>query len=188
PDVTSQVVVARGYWQNVTVNNYVEQRKPQCTRTNARDHGGTISWYASTADSAMEGNLQYGTSGILLKHTYQPQQPGTSPVGPGRFALQSYNEVRNNVVSGAYDWSSAGMAGGIQLTFGATEYYCSGNTCPAPIPTNTGFGVTIAGNTISQASGRDADGSVHPPIGAIGINPGWTTGRLDSLGLTMWML
>jgi hypothetical protein len=188
PDSTSQVIVARAYWQNATVNNYVDQRTPLCTKANARGGGGTISWYASTADSAMEGNQQYGTSGILLNYAYEPQQPGTVPVGPGGFALKSYNEVRNNVVSGAYDWSSAGRQGGIQLRFGATGWYCDGGTCPAPPPAKTGQGVSIAGNVVSQASARDADGSIHPPIGAIGLNPGWTTGYLDPLGVAMWEL
>jgi hypothetical protein len=92
------------------------------------------------------------------------------------------------LVSGAYDWSSAGRAGGIQLGFGATAYYCSGNKCPAASPPPTGFGVSIAGNTVSQASARDADGNVHPPIGAIGLNPEWSTGPIDPLELDMWEL
>jgi Domain of unknown function DUF11 len=188
PDGTSQVLVGRVYWQNATVNNTINQSTPLCTKANARDSGGTLSWYGSTADSAMEGNRQYSTSGILLNHTYQPQQPGTSPVGPGDFVIQSHNEVRNNVVSGAYDWSSAGRMGGIELGFGATGWYCGGNTCPAPPPANTGLGISIAGNTVSQAGARDADGTVHPPIGAIGLNPGWTTGYIDALGLAMWEL
>jgi hypothetical protein len=188
PDGTSHVLVGRVYWQNVTVNNIITQSPPTCTKANARDSGGTLSWYGSTADSAMEGNQQSGTSGIFLNHTYQPQQPGTSPAGPGDFVIQSHNEVRNNLVSGAYDWSSAGRMGGIQLGFGATGWYCGGNTCPAPPPANTGLGVSIAGNTVSQASARDADGTVHPPIGAIGLNPVWNTGYIDALGLTMWEL
>lgn len=188
-DATSQVIVARAYWQNVTVNNYVDQRTPLCTKANARDHGGTMSWYASTADSAMEGNQQYGTSGILINHTYQPQQPGTTPLAPGGFVLQSYNEIRNNVVSGAFDWSSAGREAGIMLGFGASGWYCTGGTCvTAPQPANTGFGVSIAGNTVSQASARDSDGSVHPPVGAISLGAGWTTGYIDALGLAMWEL
>ena len=188
PDGSSEVVLARAYWQNATVSNYVDQRTPLCTKKNARDSGGTLSWYANTADSAMEGNQQYGTSGILLNHTYQPPQSGATTVTPVGIVLQSYNEVRNNLVSGAYDWSSAGRGGGIQLGFGATAYYCNGNTCPAPSPPPTGFGVSIAGNTVSQASARDADGNVHPPIGGIGLNPEWSTGPIDPLGLDMWEL
>jgi Domain of unknown function DUF11 len=188
PDGTSEILVGRVYWQNATVDNTIDQSTPLCTKANARDSGGTMSWYGSTADSAMEGNQQYGTSGILLNHTYQPLQPSVSPATPGDFVIQSHNEVRNNLVSGAYDWSSAGRMGGIQLGFGATGWYCGGNTCPAPPPVNTGLGVSIAGNTVSQASSRDADGTVHPPIGAIGLNPGWTTGYIDALGLAMWEL
>jgi hypothetical protein len=188
PDPSSEVVLGRAHWQNATVNNTVEQRMPPCMKSNTRDSGGAVSWYASTADSAMEGNQQYGTSGILLNHTYQPPQSSSTTVTPAGIVLQSYNEVRNNLVSGAYDWSSAGRAGGIQLGFGATAYYCSGNTCPAPSPVPTGFGVCVAGNTISQASARDAGGSVHPPIGGIGLDPEWSTGPIDPLGLAMWEL
>ena len=188
PDGSSRVVVGRGYWQNTTVNNYVDQRAPMCTKANARDSGGVMSWYAGAADSAMEGNQQYGTDGILLNHAFIPQQPGTTPVGPGAFAFQVYDEVRNNIVSGAYDWSAAGRAGGIRLGFGAAGWYCNNETCPAPAPQATGFGVSIAGNTVSRSSSRDADGSVHPPIGAIGLNPGWTTGYIDPLGVAMWEL
>ena len=187
PDGSSKVVLDRGYWQNATVNNYIDQRTPLCTKANARDSGGILSWYSSVADSAMEGNQQYGTNGILLNHTYQPAQGGSTTVIPVGVVVQAYNEVRNNVISGAYDWSSAGTWGGIQLGFGATAYYCNNNTCPASPPLPTGFGVSIAGNTISQSSARDIDG-VHTPIGGIGLNPKWSTGVIDPLGLAIWEL
>lgn len=188
PDAGSEVVLGRAYWQNATVNNYIDQRKPLCTKANTRDSGGTLSWFASTADSTMEGNQQYDTSGILVRHTYQPQQPGVSPVQPASLGLQAYNEVRNNVVNGAYDWTTNGRLAGIQLGLSATGWFCNDNTCPAPAPPITGFGVSVAGNTVTDANARDADGSVHPPIGAIGSNPGWETGVLDVLGLSIWQL
>lgn len=202
PDASSRVILGRAYWQNATVNNSVVQTSPTCTKANPRRSGGIISFYGSTADSAIEGNSQYDTSGIFVRHAYLPVAVG--PAAPATMpqvaslALQSSNEVRNNLVSGTYDWSGPSdrtptgllgmIGGGIQVGFAATGWFCAGNTCPAPVPPGTGFGITIAGNTIINASGRDVDGSVHPPIGAIGLNPGWETGPTDALGLDMWQL
>jgi hypothetical protein len=187
PDATSKVVLTHAYWQNATVGNYVDQRSPTCTKANTRGGGtgGVISWYASTADSAMEGNEQYDTSGVFLNHTYQPPQ-SSGTVGA---VLQSMNEIRGNLISGVYNWSYAGGSpGGIQLGYGATAYYCSGNTCPASPPPGLGFGISIARNTMIQADAIDADGSIHPPIGAIGLHPVWDTGPLDASGANNWEL
>ena len=84
PDAGSAVLLQRAYWQNVTVNNLINQSTPLCTDANTRGGGGGLSWYASAGDSAMEGNQQYGTSGILVHHTYQPVQPGGEHGDPGR--------------------------------------------------------------------------------------------------------
>jgi hypothetical protein len=187
PDATSKVVLTHAYWQNATIGNYVDQRSPTCTKANTRNGGtgGTISWYASTADSAMEGNEQYDTSGMSLNHTYQPpQSAGTVGV-----VLQSMNEIRGNLVSGVYNWNYLGGAeGGIQLGYGASAYYCSGNTCPASAPPVLGFGISVAWNTLVRADATDADGSIHPPIGAIGMHPVWNTGPLDASGVSSWEL
>jgi hypothetical protein len=101
PDASSQVVLDRAYWQNLTVNNSVDQRSPLCTNANTRGDGGTMSWYASTGDSAMEGNRLYNTSGIFLHHNYQPVQAGATTVNPAPLALKAYDEVHGNLVSGA---------------------------------------------------------------------------------------
>ncbi len=187
PDASSSVVLSRAYWQNATVNNYVDQRTPTCTKANPRNggSGGLISWYASAADSVMAGNQQYDTVGMLLNHSYQPpQSPGIVGV-----VLQSMNDVRDNLVSGSYHWNnSSGSLGGIQLGYGATGYYCSGNTCPAPAPPELGFGISIAHNTIIQTDALDRGGSVHPPIGAIGSGPQWSTGPLDASSSDEWEL
>jgi hypothetical protein len=188
PDATSMVTVGRAYWQNATVSNYIDQRTTICTRANVRDTGGIISWYAGTADSAIEGNEQFDTSGIFLNNVYTPQSPGASPVKPAILALQSHNEVRNNLIDGSYDESANGMQGGIQLAMGATGWFCDNNTCPAPPPPIAGIGVSIAGNTIIEATSRAADDTAHPPIGAIGSNAGWESGLWDVLGLSMWQL
>jgi hypothetical protein len=189
PDASSEVILDRVYWQSAIVNNYIDQRTPLCTKANARDAGGVLMLWATTGDSAVEGNQQYDASVLGLNHTYQPQQPGTTPVGHGAYVVQSHNEIRNNLISGDYDWSTKGYAGGIQMGFGATSEWCNNGTCTnAPIPPDTGFGVSIAGNTVSRASARDATGNVHPPLGAIAIGGGWESGPLDVLGLAMWQL
>jgi len=179
PDSSSKVVLDLAYWQQVTVNNSIDQRKPTCTKANTRGggSGGTITWYASTADSALEGNQQYDTTGIMLHHAYYP--PG-QPLATGAHmgaALQSMNEIRGNSIQGAYNWANAGGGlGGVQLGYGAAQWLCANNTCPAAPPPDLGFGVVVARNIISQTDSRDADGSVHPPIGVIGLNANWSTG------------
>ena len=193
PDASSAVILERAYWQNATVNNLINQSTSLCTDQNARGGGGSLTWYASAGDSVMEGNQQFGTSGILVHHTYQPTQPGGSTVIPAIPVSQSHNEVRNNLLSGMYNPTTlAGTAGGIQLAYSATGYYCTNTSCsattPAPTPSGTGFGLSVAGNTIIAADARDADGSVHEPIGAIGLNSNWETGPPDSSGVTLWPL
>jgi hypothetical protein len=186
PDSTSKLILSRAYWQNVTVNNYVDQRAPTCTKANTRGggSGGALTWYASTADSVMAGNQQYDTSGILLNHTYQPSQSS----GIAAVVLQSANEVSDNLISGDYHWNNAGGSqGGIQLGYGATAYFCSGNTCPAPQPPDLGFGVSIAWNTIIQADATDS-ASGHLPVGAIGSRAVWNTGPIDASGMNEWNL
>jgi hypothetical protein len=183
PDTTSQVVMDHAFWQNATVSNFIDQRTPLCTQANARSNGGVISWYASTADSAIEGNEQYATNGVMLHHVY------LSNVNPLGVALQSFNEVRNNLIDAEYGGlgTSAGL-GGIQLGYGA--YYCGNNTCAGLVPPVLGFGVTVARNTVIQADGKDGDDAAHgyPPIGAIGLGANWNTGPLDSAGLNEWPL
>jgi uncharacterized repeat protein (TIGR01451 family) len=171
------------YWQNATINNYIDQRTPLCTQANARVSGGTISWYASTADSAIEGNEQYATTGVMLQHVY------LSNVNPVGVSLQSFNEIRNNLIDGAYGWSSLRSdLGGIQLGYGA--YYCGASSCASRIPPVLGFGVSVARNTIIQADGKDGDDGAqnYPPIGAIGLGASWSTGPIDSAGLNEWPL
>jgi hypothetical protein len=189
PDASSQVILGRGYWQNATVNNTVDQRTPTCTKANPNRQGGVISWYASAADSAIEGNLQYDTSGIFVRHAYVPGPPFAAPYMPEQ-SYQSSNQIRNNVVNGAYDWSSTHWsAAGIQFGYAAQQQWCQGGACiGAPPPPSTGFDMSIAGNTVINAAARDLDGNVHPPIGAIGLNAGWLTGPVDPLGLTLWPL
>ena len=180
PDATSLVDINRAYWQNTTVNNYIDQRTPLCTKANGRQSGGVISWYDSTADSVIAGNQQYDTSGIMLNHSYHPLLPGAAWITAGA-VVESANEVRDNTINGSYAWSSTGeVAGGILLGFGAADG-------AAPSPPLLGYGETIAGNTLYQASGRDRDGT-HVPIGAIATGADWSVGPLDTSNVTAWQM
>jgi hypothetical protein len=183
PDATSEVVLDHAYWQNATINNYIDQRTPLCTQANPGATGGTISWFASTADSVMAGNQQYATSGLMLRHAYLSNR---DPVG---LALQSVNEIRDNLVDGVYGTSTPSVGlGGIQLGYGA--YDCGNGACAGPIPPELGFGVSVARNTIVQADARDSSDAAqgYPPIGAIGLGANWSAGPSDSSGLIEWPL
>lgn len=195
PDASSQVMIEHANWQSAIVSNIVDQRAPTCTKGNVRGGGGIITWYDSAADSAMEGNQQFDTDGIYLNNDYRPTQ--TSPVTPGGAPLESSNEVRHNLINGSYDWSSPKQHGsGIQLGYGACVGLACGcnkgsSSCPTPVPPNLGFGVSIAWNTIIQADGvqpHPGMSNSYTPLGAIGLGANWSTGPLDSAGLTEWEL
>jgi len=191
PDSTSRVTLDFAYWQQLTLSNFVDQRTPTCTKANTRVHGGagTLSWYASTADSALEANQQYDTTGILLNHVYQPPQQPAGVSDHVGLSLQSRNEVRGNFVQGSFNWANTnGTLGGVQLGFGASDTVCSSTGCAANPPPDLGFGVSVAGNTLIQTDAKDSDGNVHPPVGALGLNPGWLTGPIDSSGATRWQM
>ncbi|MDR3415285.1 MAG: hypothetical protein P4L83_03785 [Nevskia sp.] len=182
PQANSLAILARGYWQNATVDNFVDQRQPLCTKANAkRPGGGVISWYSSTADSAIEGNQQYDTDGILLNHVYKLPGPGPSPDAVSFMsAIQSSNEVRNNLIDGEYDWSASNSASGVQLVYGATH-----DTAAPPV---LGYATAVAGNTIIHADTANPQTSVNQSLGAIGLGPSWWTGPLDSTQVSGWKM
>jgi hypothetical protein len=160
PQITSLVTVAREVWQSVIVGNVVDQRQPLCTKANPiKPSGGVISYYAQTADSAIEGNTQYDTNGILLEHQYTVPDVsrGTSP----GTMFQSFVEVRGNTVDREYAWSSDYSWSGIQLQYGASP------TAGFPPPV-AGYGESIARNTITQADGLRGGGIV--------LSHGWYEG------------
>lgn len=192
PQSNSLAIVARGYWQNATVSNFVDQRQPLCTKANQHllpdgsiapnPSGGAISWFASTADSAMEGNEQHDTNGILLFHNYQIPGASSTPMNGGYFdgKIESSNEVRNNKIDGEYQWGLANSASGIQLVYGAT----SDSSAMPPVPV-LGFGTIVAGNTINHA---DTAESRTKPLGALALGPNGKTGPPDANGAGNWKL
>jgi hypothetical protein len=160
PQSTSMLVVAREYWQVYTVDNFIDQRQPTCTKLNPnKPMGGVITLYGQTADSAVEGNQQYDTSGIELNNGYTVTDTTASLTPATEF--QSFVDVRNNIVNGEYQWASGCSWSGIGLQYGA------GPTAGSSPPTEA-YGIYIAHNTITQADGLKG--------GAIVMSNGWFEG------------
>ncbi|MEP7244944.1 MAG: hypothetical protein ABI885_14865 [Gammaproteobacteria bacterium] len=159
---SSLATVAREYWQVYTVDNFVDQRQPLCTKLNANGPvGGVITLYGQTADSAVEGNRQYDTSGIQLAFGYSVHDadPGIG-IEPATL-FQSFVEVRGNIVDHEYNWNSRCTWSGIQAN------YAAGPTLGFPPPIE-GYGISIARNTITQADGLHG--------GAIAFTRSWFAG------------
>ncbi|HEY2679109.1 MAG TPA: hypothetical protein VGI65_19230 [Steroidobacteraceae bacterium] len=179
PDRTSQVLISRAFWQNVTVDNTIDQRRPLCTKANTFSRGGGMTWYDSTADSAMEGNQLFDSGGVFVHHNYAPSQPSAILL-PANVTIQSSNEIRDNIITGVYGRAtSASTSGGIALGYGAAV--------SAPAPPVLGFGIAIAGNRLVAADSNDPM-SDHWPRGAITLSRDWTTGPSDASGLNQWQL
>jgi hypothetical protein len=159
--VVSSVTIGREFWQAYVVGNTVDQRKPLCTKANAtRPKGGAISIWAQTSDSVVEGNRQFDTDGILFQQAYGADDPDCSECAANT-DLQSFLEIRSNLVDGEYDWDSACSLSGIMGSYGAAP---TARFTPPPLS----VGVSISHNTISRADGLLG--------GAITVQPTWYRG------------
>ena len=160
PGPDSMVTTAKEYWQLYTVDNYVDQRQPECQKSNANQpSGGEIGIWAGSSDSAIEGNQQYDTGGIQYNLAYRVQsaQFGTSPVT----GYQTFLDIRNNAVEGEYAWGASCSYSGIRGWYGASP------DAPAGPPIES-YGVSISHNTVTQAD--DLNG------GAIALSRSWYAG------------
>ena len=186
------------YWQNATVDNYIEQSQAGgCTKLNQNyklyseavvrpfPNAGSMIWFDSTADSAMEGNQQQDTSGIALYHFFSPPNRGAS----GVYAIaNTSSEIRNNVIDDEYAWTSPYSSGGIQVASGARAQPDINPGNPAE-PVVTAFGLSIAGNAITHADASNFNVRVATPMGAIGVSPGINeNGPTDASGATAWKI
>lgn len=157
----TRIVVARQFWQTYVVGNEITQSAPTCKKTNPSGPlGGEITMWAPSADSVIDGNRQFDTSGLGFTQGYSVKTP-SCPTCDNHSAVQSALEIRGNLLRGEYDWSSDCSRSGIHGTFGASP------TPEAPPPT-VSFGVQISHNTIEHADGLGG--------GAIDIVPSWHTG------------
>jgi hypothetical protein len=160
PQSTSTLVISRETWQFYIDYNFVDQRQPLCTKANQNSPaGGKIGFYAQTADSAIEGNQQYDTSGVSLglKYSVVDSTAGT-PLG---LSLYSFVEVRANTINGEYDWGSSCSWSGIQVADGASP-------TPASPPPVESYGISISHNAITHADGLHG--------GAIALTRSWYGG------------
>lgn len=144
---SSRIDVGRTFWQLYVVGNTVDHRTPLCRKGNASDaKGGGISLWAQATDSAIAGNTQMDTDGILL-HPYTAER-GTECANceHSSYALYS-SEIRGNQINGEYDPNNDCSPSGIALTAGTTK--------GAKPPLIMAYGLSIAHNQITRA---DAEG------------------------------
>jgi hypothetical protein len=155
--LVSRLTVAQTFWQVYTIDNVVDHRAvvdgvPLCLKTNrstklGADMGaGTIALWAQTADSIVEGNRQYETTGIWLQHLYKAEDPKQCPDCQSGTAFQAFVEIRGNTIDHEYDWNSDCSRSGIYGSHGASP-------TPNEPPPVAGYGVAIARNHIVRADG-----------------------------------
>jgi hypothetical protein len=157
----SYATVAREFWQVYIVGNVVDQRKPLCTKGNVtRPKGGAISIWAQTSDSVVEGNRQFDSDGILFQQAYGADEKDCKEC-IANTDLQSFLEIRSNLIDGEYDWDSACSLSGIMGSYAAAP---TTHSTPPPLS----IGVSISHNSITHADGLMG--------GAITVQPTWYRG------------
>jgi hypothetical protein len=157
----SYATVGREFWQVYVVGNVVDQRKPLCTKANAtRPKGGAISIWAQTSDSVVEGNRLFDTDGILFQQAYGADERDCKEC-VANADLQSFLEIRSNLIDGEYDWDSACSFSGIMGSYAAAP---TTHSTPPPLS----IGVSISHNSINHADGLMG--------GAITVQPTWYRG------------
>lgn len=131
PRTDSLVADSRLYWQTYAIDNLIDHRRPPCLKSNSkRRAGGVITLSGATADSVVEGNTQYDTSGILLAAHF----------------IESSNEIRGNTISGTYDISDATP----QAQYGIAVAYGAAPDAPPPLMS---YGTAISHNVLSGVGG-----------------------------------
>jgi hypothetical protein len=143
-DGQSRATVGRQFWQVYTVDNHIDHRRPPCLKSNrTKPKGGLITQWAQTADSTIEGNVQYDTDGISIQQNYSAIDKDCPSCTSGTF-YQYFLEIRGNTIDGEYDWKSDCSQSGILLSHSAAP-------TPASPPPVLGYGVSIARNIIRHA-------------------------------------
>ena len=138
----SAISIGREFWQVYTVANRVDHRKPTCLKSNRSDSkGGGIALWAQTADSAVDGNQQFDTDGILYQTYYSDRSPACKDCYPATSYINAV-EIRNNLIDGEYDWETDCSSSGI---FGSLA------AGPGTPPLTVNYGLSIEHNTITHA-------------------------------------
>ncbi len=157
----SKVTIAREFWQTLILANHIDQRRAPCRKANrSRPKGGNISVWAQSSDSVVAGNEQYDTDGILFQQAYGAQDPSCKECET-LTVMPTSLDIRDNLIDGEYDWSSACSLSGIMGSYAVAP---SARFAP-PI---LNAGVSISHNRITHADGLYG--------GAIGIIPTWHRG------------
>jgi len=161
----ARVAVGRDYWQVYTVGNEIDQRQPLCQKANLNyPAGGQISYWTPTADSVIDGNRQYDSSGILFAVGYSFPAPECRDCGNSA-AFQAALEIRNNLVEGEYDWASDCSRSGISASIGVSP-------TPESTPPLLGIGISITHNRIVHADGLRGGGIDFASTWFMGPPPG----------------
>jgi len=165
PAGAARLVLGKQFWQVYVVANEVTQASPPCQKSNlSSPRGGVIGFAAPVADSAIEGNRQVDTDGILFLSNYSAHTP-SCPLCLGAGAFVTALEIRGNRIEGEYDWSSDCSWSGIHGYFVATP-------TPEEPPPVMGFGTVIAHNVISHADGQRGGAIDIARAGVAGPPPG----------------
>jgi len=158
PQPNSLITDGRIFWQAYTIDNLIDHRTPLCLKSNRkRQAGGLITQYAATTDSVVEGNIQYDSSGILATNF-----------------VQSFNEIRGNVIDGTYDYNDKTP----QAQYGIAVRYAAAPDVPPPTMT---YGLAISHNLVSRLGGSK---------GAISFDRNWFAGPESRIfrGVTPWKI
>jgi hypothetical protein len=157
----TRIGVGREYWQVYTVANTVDHRKPLCLKSNrTKAKGGAIAMWAQVADSAIEGNRQFDTDGIVFREHYNAEEPFCA-VCDRETSYVDFFEIRGNDIEGEYDWNDDCSSSGI---FGSIA---AGPTARSP-PPPLSIGLSISHNAINHADSRRG--------GAISLASTWFAG------------
>jgi hypothetical protein len=152
----SRVTVGREFWQVYALDNDIDERQPRCQKSNrTKRAGGRIAIWAQTSDSVVAGNRQYDTDGIVFHQSYTGADSHCPTCIPGSF-LQSFLDIRGNLIEGEYDWDSDCSRSGIEGSHSAAP-------TPDSPPPVVSYGVAIAHNIIRHADGLDG-GAITVPV------------------------
>lgn len=156
-----RIGVGRAFWQTYIVANTIDHRGPPCRKSNrAERKGGGIVVWAQAADSAIAGNQQFDTDGIVLQQLYSTRGEGCPDCEAESF-YQSAIEIRGNRISGEYDRMRACSSSGIVVSVAASP-------TPRSLPPTVGTGLAISHNIVDHADGWLG--------GAITFSSGWYQG------------
>jgi hypothetical protein len=141
----TRISVGREFWQAYAVANSIDHRRPLCQKSNrSAKKGGVISLWAQIADSAVEGNQQFDSDGIVIQQLYSAHNAACGADCESRTHYVSSMEIRGNTIDGEYDWTDDCSSSGILGSVGASP-------TPESAPPTVSTGLSISHNIISHA-------------------------------------